>query len=78
MDSGLITSLLENMLKDITNGGDLQDMVKSKIISPLLQCICKELYPYFYIFAGVVVLVVTLLVIVTIMLISQFMRYSGS
>lgn len=62
------------MLKDITKDGDLQDMVRSKIISPLLQCICKELYPYLYIFAGVIALVVTLLVIVTVMLIGQFMR----
>lgn len=65
---------MENAISEITRDGHLTSMVKERIISPMLQEVCLELYPYIYICAGVMVLVVTLLVVVTVILIGQVFR----
>lgn len=72
MDSGLLRGLLENTLRDITKDDSLQNMVREKILGPMFQAVCKELYPYIYVCVGIMSLVVMLLIIVTVMLIGQF------
>lgn len=65
---------MEGALAEVTRDGDLQSMVRQKIVSPMLQEVCRELYPYIYVCAGVMALVVMLLVVVTVILIGQVFR----
>ena len=74
MDSGILRGIFESALSEVTRDGDLQNMVKEKIVSPMLHEICRELYPYLYICAGIMALVVMMLVVVTVILIGQVLR----
>ena len=74
MDSGFLRGILEGALAEVTKDGDIQCMVREKIVSPMLHEVCRELYPYIYVCAGVMALVVMLLIVVTVILIGQVLR----
>ena len=74
MDSGILRGIMESALAEVTRDGDIQRMVRERLLSPMLHEVCKELYPYIYICAGVMALVVMLLVVVTVILIGQVLR----
>ena len=74
MDSSILHGIIESALQDITKNDEIQKMVKDRIISPIFQSICKELYVYIYIIVGVVAFMIMLLIVVTVILLGQIAK----